>query len=90
MHDLRELDQANRRGELGIFHRGRHAPGRLGMRQVGRYFENFSREMIDSAQKTAATSNENAGAQIAEIRFLVEPAFEQLKRFAHAQVNNGV
>src|SRR5262249_7752058 len=90
VHHLRELDQANCSRELGIFHCGRHTPCGLRMRQVGWYYKNLRREMIDSIQKTAAASNENAGAQIAEIRFLFESAFEQLKRFAKAQVNDGV
>ena len=30
--------------------------------------------MIDAVEKTAPTGNENAGAQIAEIRFLFESA----------------
>ena len=90
MHHLRELDQANRGRELRIFHCGRHTPSRLRVCEIGRYFENLLREMIDSAQKTTAASDENAGAQIAEIRFLFESAFEQLKRFAQAQVNDGV
>jgi hypothetical protein len=90
MHDLRELDQPNRRGELGIFHCGRDTPCCLRVRQVGRYFEKFRREMIDAAQKTAAASNEDAGAQITEIRFLFESTFEQLKGFAQAQMNDCV
>src|SRR6516225_3277026 len=84
MHHLSELDQANCSRELRIFHRGRYTPSRLRVRQVGRYFENLRSEMIDSAQKTAAASNENAGAQIAEIRFLFQSALEQLKCFAQA------
>ena len=90
MHHLRELDQANGSRELGIFHRGRHTPCGLRVRQIGRCFENLRREMIDSIQKTAPASNENAGAQLAEIRFLFQSAFEQLKRFSQAQVNDCV
>src|SRR5262245_30812691 len=90
VHHLRELDQTNCSRELGIFHCGRHTPCRLRVRQIGRYFENLPREMIDSVQKTAAASNENAGAQIAKVRFLFESAFEQFKRFPQTQVNDGV
>src|SRR6185503_9356616 len=90
VHHLRKLDQANCCRELGIFHCRRHTPCGLRVRQVGRYVENLRREMIDSVQKTAAAGNENAGAQIAEIRFFFESALEQLKSFAQAQVNDGV
>ena len=90
MHNLRELNQADRRGELGIFHRRRYAPGRLGVGQVGRYFKNFSGEMIDAAQNTASARNEDTGAEITEIRFFFESALEQLERFAQAEVNDCV
>src|SRR4029077_12926072 len=90
VHHLRELDQANRSRELRIFHCGRHTPCGLRVCQIGWYFENLRREMIDSAQKTAAAGDENAGPEIAEIRFFFESAFEQVKRFAQAQVNDGV
>ena len=60
------------------------------MCQIGRYFENLRREMIDSAQKTAASGDENAGTQITKIRFLFESAFEQLKRFSQTQVNDRI
>ena len=90
MHHLGELDQTYRCGELGIFHCGRHTPCGLCVCQIGRYFENVCGEMIDSAQKTAAAGNENAGSEIAEVRFFFESAFEQLKRFSQAQVNDGV
>ena len=90
VHHLRELDQANRGRELRIFHCGRHTPCGLRVCQICWYFENVRREMIDSAQKTAAASDENAGAQIAEVRFLFQSALEQLKRFAQAQVNDRV
>src|SRR4030095_12465603 len=46
VHHLRELDQANCCRELWIFHRGRHTPCGLRVRQVGRYFENLRCEMI--------------------------------------------
>src|SRR5213596_2878852 len=78
VHHLRELDQANCGRKLGIFHCGRHTPSRLRVCQIGRYFENLLCEMIDSVQKTAAASDENARAEIPEIRFLFESAFEQL------------
>ena len=90
VHHLRELDQPNRGRELRIFHRGRHAPCGLRVCQIGGYFENVRCEMIDSAQKTAAPGDESASAEIAEIRFLFKSAFEQLKRFAQAQVDDGV
>src|ERR671919_846860 len=90
VHHLRELDEADRGRELWIFHCGFHTPCGLRVCQIGRYFENVRREMIDSAQKTADAGDENACAEISKIRFLVEPALEQLKRFAQAQVNDGV
>jgi hypothetical protein len=90
VHHLREFDQANCGRKLGIFHCGRYAPSGLRVCQIGWYFENLRREMIDSAEKTAAAGDENAGPEIAEIRFFVESALQQVKRFAQAQVNDGV
>src|SRR5215211_5182959 len=79
VHHLRELHQANRSRDLGIFDRERYTPCGLRVRKIGWYFENVRGEMIHSAQKTATAGNENAGAQIAEIRFLFETALEQLE-----------
>src|SRR5215831_8907482 len=90
LHNLCEPDQANRCRELGILNRGRNAPCGLRMRQVRWYLENFLGEMIDAVKKATATGNEDAGAQITEIRLLFEPAFQQLKTFAHSQVNDRV
>src|SRR6516225_6733372 len=90
VHHLRELDQANGCGELGIFDCGSHTPCGLCVCQICWYFENICREVIDAAQKTTATGDENARAEIAKIRFLFESALEQLKRFAQTQVDDGV
>src|ERR1041384_4635451 len=90
VHHLREFHQPDCGRELGIFHRRCHAPCGLCMRQIGRYLENVRGEMIDSAQETAAASDENTGTEITKIRFLFESAFEQLKCFAQPQVNDGV
>ena len=90
MHHLCELDQADRCGELRVFHRRGDARRALRARQACRQFENFRGEMIDAIEKTASASDENAGADIVEIRFLVQPAFEQLERFAQSQVNDRV
>src|SRR5215472_10070683 len=57
VHHLREFDQANGGRELGIFHCGCHTPCGLRVRQIGRYLENIRCEMINSAQKAAATGN---------------------------------
>src|SRR5207237_2699557 len=89
-HDLCELDQTDRRRELRIFHCGRYAPSGLCVSQVRRYFENFFCQMVDAIKKATTAGNENPGAEIAEIRLLFQPAFEQLKSFAHAQVNDRV
>src|SRR5262249_26028541 len=76
VHHLCELDQANCTRELGIFQGGRPPACRVRVSRVAGYFENLRREMSDSFQKAAAAGNENAGAQIAQIRFLFQPAFE--------------
>ena len=76
MHHLCEPDQADRRRELGILHCGRYAPGGLRVRDVRRQLENFLCEMIDTTKKTATAGNENACAEIIEIRLLVQPAFK--------------
>src|SRR5262245_60933517 len=90
VHHLRELHQANRSRELWIFHSRRHTPCGLRMRQIGRNFENVRGEMIDSVEKTAATGDKNAGAEIAEIWLFFESSLEQLKGFAQPQVDNSV
>src|SRR5215211_198868 len=90
VHHLREFDQANRGRKLRVFYCGRYTPGGRRVCQIGWYFENLRSEMIDSAEKTAAAGDENAGPEITEIRFFVESALEQVKCFAQAQVNDGV
>src|SRR5438552_17914650 len=52
--------------------------------------ENLSGEIIKTVEKTASSSNENAAAEVTKIRFLVEPAFEQLQGFTQSQVNDRV
>jgi hypothetical protein len=70
LHNLCELDQADRRRELGILHRGRYAPGGLRVSQVRRYFEDFLCEMIDAIKKATTAGHKNASAQVANIRLL--------------------
>ena len=89
-HYLCELDQADGRRELRIFHCGRYAPRGLRVRQVRRHFENLFCLMVDTIKKATTAGNENAGSEIVEIRLLFEPAFEQLNAFAHTQVNDRV
>src|SRR5437016_11787103 len=90
LHDLCEPDQADRCRELGVLHCGCYAPGGLRVREMRRYLKNFLCEMIDAAKKAATAGDENAGAEITEIWLLFKPAFEQLKSFADAQVNDRV
>ena len=60
------------------------------MRHVRGQLENFFSEMIDAVEKTASAGDENAGAQVTDKWFLIEPAFEELESFSQAQVNNRV
>src|SRR5215469_6369551 len=90
LHHLRELDQTDGSRELRIFDGGRYTPGGLRVSQVRRHFENFLRQVINAVKEAATAGNENPGAEIAEKRLLFEPAFEQLKSFAHTQVNDRV
>src|SRR6266481_2834334 len=90
MHHLCEPDQADRRRELGVLHCRRYAPGGLRVRHVRRHLENFLCEMIDTAKKATTAGNENARAEIIEIRVFGQPAFKQLKSFTHAQVYDRV
>src|SRR5437762_11621227 len=90
LHHLCKFDQPNRRRELGILHCRCYAPGRLRVRQVRRHFENLLGEMIDAVKKAAAAGYENTGAKIINERLLIEPALEELKGFAQAQVNDRV
>src|SRR6266404_1769152 len=76
MHHLCEPDQADRRRELGVLHCRCYAPGGLRVRDVRRHLENFLREMIDTTNKAATAGNEDACAEIIEIRLVVQPAFK--------------
>src|SRR6266487_539150 len=76
LHNLCEPDQADRCRELGVLHCGCYAPGGLRVRDVRRHLENFLCEMIDTTKKAATAGNEDACAEIIEIRLVVQPAFK--------------
>ena len=60
------------------------------MRDVCRHFENLFREIVDAIEEAASACDENSSAQVIDEWFVIEPAFEQLKSLAQAQMNNCV
>jgi len=54
------------------------------------HFENLFREIIDAIEKAASAGNENTAAEVIDEWFFVEPAFEQLKSLAEAQMDDRV
>src|SRR5260370_28738692 len=79
LHSLRIFDQTNRGRKLRVLHRRSQSRGGLCVCDMRGHFENFSREMIDTVEKTASTGNENASTELIDQRLFFEPTFEEFK-----------
>jgi hypothetical protein len=62
----------------------------LSVRDVRGHFEDPFREIIDAIEEAASACDENSSAQVIDEWFVIESAFDQLKSFAQAQMNNRV
>ncbi len=54
------------------------------------HFENLFREVVDAIEKAASARDENTSAQVINEWIFIKPAFELLKGFAQAHVNNRI
>src|SRR6266481_3634016 len=88
LHRLGIFDQPDCGGKLRVLYRRGHARCCLSMCDVRGHFENLFREIIDAIEEAASACDENSSAQVIDEWFVIEPAFEQLKSLAQAQMNN--
>ena len=54
------------------------------------HFENLFRQIIDAIEQAAPARDENTTAEVIDEWLFIEPAFEQLKSFAEAQMDDRV
>ena len=90
MRELRVLDQAERRGKLGIGERGRDSLERWRLGWLDRQPEDFFGEVIDSMNQAAPACQDGTRPEITQVWFGFQLALEEFKGFAQTKMDDTI